>query len=114
MAVGLNPHDARCRDWGLIIADMLPYVLGKDVVGKVVGLGQGVTGFQVGDRVMSLADAAPGATQSGLQEFAVADIVTCVKIPHNMSDDEAVRHLVTLAMKNVGGDKNWRKKDADI
>lgn len=89
-AVGLNPHDARGRDWGLMIADMLPYVLGKDVVGTVSAPGQGVTSFKEGDRVMSLADASPGALQSGLQEYAIADVVNCAKIPDNISDDEAV------------------------
>ena len=87
---GLNPHDVRGRDWGLIIADMLPYVLGKDVVGTVSALGEGVTSFKIGDRVMSLADAAPGALQSGLQEYAIADLVNCAKAPDNVSDDQAV------------------------
>ena len=38
---------------------------------------------------MSLADASPGAPQSGLQEYAVADIINCAKIPENINDDEA-------------------------
>ncbi|KAK3691646.1 hypothetical protein LTR37_018525 [Vermiconidia calcicola] len=86
---GLNPHDQRSRDWGLLIADMLPFVLGKDVVGTVAKLGEGAKDLKVGDRVMSLADSATDSSQSGLQEYAVADSVHCAKIPANLSDDEA-------------------------
>ena len=89
---GLNPHDQRSRDTGLLIGDKLPAVLSKDVVGVVSQVGEGVTAFQVGDRVMSLGSGAVAdSSQSGLQEYALADAVNCTKVPDNISDDEAVR-----------------------
>lgn len=35
------------------------------------------------------------SSQSGLQEFALADVVNCAKVPDSISDDEAVRPLTT-------------------
>lgn len=75
----------------MLIADKLPAVLSKDVVGVVSQIGDGVTAFHVGDRVMSLGSGAVAdSSQSGLQEYALADIVNCAKIPDNISDNEAV------------------------
>lgn len=66
-------------------------MLSKDVVGTVSRVGDGVTAFKVGDRVMSLGSGAVmDSSQSGLQEYALADVENCAKIPHNISDDEAV------------------------
>jgi NADPH:quinone reductase-like Zn-dependent oxidoreductase len=90
-AIGLNPHDQRSRDTGLLIADKLPAILSKDVVGTVSEVGEGVTNFRVGDRVMSLGSGAVAdSSQSGFQQYALADAVNCARIPDNISDDEAV------------------------
>lgn len=64
--LGLNPHDQRSRDTGLLIEDKLPAVLSKDVVGTVSQVGDGVTNLRVGDRVMSLGSGAvTDSSQSG-------------------------------------------------
>lgn len=71
-------------------------MLSKDVVGIVTRVGEGVTALKVGDRVMSLGSGAVmDSSQSGLQEYALADVDNCAKIPNNMSDDEAVQALPT-------------------
>lgn len=82
---GLNPHDQKSRDRGLLIANNLPSVLANDVVGKVVEVGSDVTRFKPGDRVAS-----QGTGQgAGLQEIAILDEQFAVKIPDEVSDDEA-------------------------
>ncbi|PLB49695.1 putative alcohol dehydrogenase [Aspergillus steynii IBT 23096] len=96
---GLNPHDQKSRDWGLFIlrdltpessrASDLPSVLTSDVVGKVTKLGPGVTDLAIGDRIVYQSSFAPGSTQNGLQEYAVADIRALAKIPDSITDDEA-------------------------
>ena len=93
--IGLNPHDQRSRDTGLLITDKLPAVLSKDVVGTVSQVGDGVANLRIGDRVMSLGSGAvTDSSQSGFQQYALADAVNCANIPNNISDDEAV--CVTL------------------
>ncbi|KAB8235195.1 zinc-binding alcohol dehydrogenase family protein [Aspergillus alliaceus] len=101
---GLNPHDAKSRDWGLFIlrdlspvtkldqdpgATDLPSVLSNDVVGRVTKLGPGVTDLAVGDRIVYQPSFAPGSTQNGLQEYAIADLSALAKIPDSITDDEA-------------------------
>lgn len=86
---GLNPHDQKSRDIGLFVASHLPAVLANDVVGRVVALGDGVTKYSVGDRILSQADFKPGSLQDGLQEYAVADVDFSTKIPAAISDDGA-------------------------
>ncbi|KAL5358843.1 chaperonin 10-like protein [Aspergillus floccosus] len=71
IVAGPNPHDQKARDTGLFIAENLPAVLGKDVVGQIVAVGSGVTGFSVGDKVFGEAGFLPGYTQNGFQEYAV-------------------------------------------
>lgn len=86
---GLNPHDPKCRDWGLLIADNLPAVLASDVVGKVTKLGDGVTDYRVGDRVLSIGPVTAGSPHAGLQEYAIGFPGNMSKIPDSMTDDEA-------------------------
>jgi NADPH:quinone reductase-like Zn-dependent oxidoreductase len=77
----------------LLIADKLPAILSKDVVGVVSQVGDDMANwFQVGDRVMSLGSGAVAdSSQSGLQEYALVDAENCAKVPDNIPDDEAVR-----------------------
>ena len=52
-ATGLNPVDWKIRKYGVFI-DKFPTVLGSDVAGDIVGLGEGVEEageFKIGDRV---------------------------------------------------------------
>jgi NADPH:quinone reductase-like Zn-dependent oxidoreductase len=49
-AVGLNPVDWKVQTIGYIIDDY-PAVLGSDAAGVVKAVGEGVTGFAVGDNV---------------------------------------------------------------
>ncbi|KAH8888034.1 putative alcohol dehydrogenase [Thozetella sp. PMI_491] len=86
---GLNPHDGKSRDYGLFIANDLPSILTNDVVGKVTKLGQGATGIAVNDRIVYHPSFAPGSTQNGLQEYAIADLWAAAKIPDSITDDEA-------------------------
>lgn len=54
-ASGLNPLDTKIRAGGAAHAKHpLPLVLGIDMAGTVESLGQGVTGFRVGDEVYGM------------------------------------------------------------
>ena len=66
-------------------------------------IGDGITNFKVGDRVMSLGSGAVAdSSQSGFQQYALADAVNCAKIPDNTSDDEAVRcHSSKYTIKTI-------------
>ncbi|KAL2839261.1 putative alcohol dehydrogenase [Aspergillus pseudoustus] len=99
---GLNYHDAKSRSYGLLVLrDLspvtndgingvdLPFIPTNDVVGTVTQLGPGVTDLAIGDRIVYQPSFAPGSTQNGLQEYALADLGALAKIPDSITDDEA-------------------------
>ena len=86
---GANPHDQKCRDRGLFIANNLPAVLTNDVVGEVVTLGQDVTKYAVGDHIV-------GQAQSGLQEYTVFDVDHSMKIPEGFTADDVATLPINL------------------
>jgi NADPH:quinone reductase-like Zn-dependent oxidoreductase len=49
-AVGLNPADYKIAAWGNP-AWRYPFIMGLDVAGTILALGEGVTGWQAGDRI---------------------------------------------------------------
>jgi putative PIG3 family NAD(P)H quinone oxidoreductase len=58
-------------------------ILGLEVAGTIEALGVGVTGWQVGERVMTLVGG------GGYAEFAVAYAIHLMRIPESMSFEEA-------------------------
>jgi len=70
-----------------------PLYPGYSNIGKVIALGTGVEGLQVGDRVASTT---PHASQ------VVAPAAKCVLVPAGLSDDEAAFfNLIAIAMQGV-------------
>ena len=87
---GLNGHDQKIRDLGIFLSRTgVPAVLANDVVGTVVKVGNAVTSFQAGDRVVSQADFAVGTLQNGLQEYAILDEQFTATVPSTIPDDDA-------------------------
>jgi len=71
LAAGVNRLDHYIRE-GSISPDIpLPHILGADAAGAVAALGSGVTGFEIGERVIP----APGFPQKE-SEFDVRPVVT--------------------------------------
>ena len=60
-----------------------PFVPGKLPAGEVTKLGEGVSGLQIGDRVLSLAE------QGGYAQKAAVQAKQCFKLPDDMSFGEA-------------------------
>jgi len=67
----------------------LPFPPGGEVAGVVKALGDGVTGFKIGDRV------AVSIGNGGFAEEAVADARRCVPVPANVSFEVASAFIVT-------------------
>jgi NADPH:quinone reductase-like Zn-dependent oxidoreductase len=92
---GVNPIDWKFRAGNLkqFMPLTLPYTPGLDVAGTVEILGEGVTGFAVGDRVF-------GRGAGTYAEFAVAPATTIARIPEGVSFEQA-------APLHVGGETAW-------
>ena len=78
-ATSVNPVDWMHRSGAIraFLPISFPYILGLDVAGTVETLGEGVTGFSVGDRVMAVAS-------HSYAELCVAPANLVAKIPDGL------------------------------
>ncbi|TFK27957.1 GroES-like protein [Coprinopsis marcescibilis] len=100
-AVGLNPVDWKVRKFGIYI-DNYPVVLGTDIAGEVVELGENVTKFAKGDKVFFQGRLTDDNELSGFQQFAKADALTTAKIPPNLTSAQAASIPVAFTAAYVG------------
>ncbi|KZV65095.1 GroES-like protein [Peniophora sp. CONT] len=87
-SAALNPVDEYIQSIGYIVEHYgFPAVPGSDGAGTIEAIGEGVTGFEKGDRVLFpcwwIAD------RGTLQQYALSDAARTAKIPSNISFDEA-------------------------
>ena len=92
---GVNPIDWKMRAGYLqqYMPVTLPHSPGLDVSGTVASVGEGVTGFSVGDRVF-------GRGAGTYAEYSVAPVTTIAHIPEGVSFEQA-------ATLHVGGVTAW-------
>jgi NADPH:quinone reductase-like Zn-dependent oxidoreductase len=86
-AAGVNPVDWRIRRGDLRpLSYLMPHrILGRDVAGVVVDVGDEVHGFEVGDRVFAMLD---GVSGGGYAEYAVAGEKASAPMPENLTFEE--------------------------
>ncbi|RDL33848.1 GroES-like protein [Venustampulla echinocandica] len=88
-AIAANPVEWRIQDFDFLVTKY-PNVLGSDVCGTIVAIGDGVTRFKVGDRVTGFAaviynsDIDHGAWQT----YTLLRDIGTTKIPDSMSFEE--------------------------
>ncbi|HEX4385719.1 MAG TPA: NADP-dependent oxidoreductase [Myxococcales bacterium] len=87
----INPVDYKIRDGSAkaMFPQTFPAILGKDVAGEIVEVGEGVTGWNKGDKVLAFVD------HTYAEEVAVP-AAALAKVPAGLSlDQAAVLPLVT-------------------
>src|SRR5512143_175586 len=82
-AAAVNPADWKS---GAPSDDQIP---GGDVAGVVAALGEGVTGFSIGDPVFGIAVRRRGVLNGAYAEYAVAAVANVVRKPANMTYAQA-------------------------
>ena len=104
-AIGLNRSEALFRSGGYIQPPSLPALIGYEASGVVEALGEGVTGFAVGDRVSIL----PKFRQGPYGVYAEAALVpasSLLAIPESLGMQEAaavwMQYLTAMAITEVG------------
>jgi NADPH:quinone reductase-like Zn-dependent oxidoreductase len=89
MASGVNPLDTKIRSGQAAHArPQLPAVLGIDIAGVVVEVGNNVTGFKSGDEVYGMTGGV-GGLQGSLAEYAAVDASLLAIKPRNFTMREA-------------------------
>ena len=104
-AIGLNRSEAMFRAGGYIQPPSLPALIGYEASGVVEALGEGVTGFTIGDRVSVL----PKFRQGAYGVYAEAALVpadSLLAIPTSLGMVEAaavwMQYLTAMAITEVG------------
>ncbi|MCJ1379058.1 hypothetical protein MMC17_002158 [Xylographa soralifera] len=105
-ALGINPVDWAKQMLGDV---MLPYirypiVLGEDVSGTVVAVGDGVSRFHVGDRVLAVASAitSNAPAEGGFQLYTVVREWFTVPLPEHISFERACVLPLALITASLG------------
>lgn len=92
LAASVNPVDYKIRQgkYPEVQANALPYTLGRDACGEVAELGEGVTGFNVGEPVFAML----GIERGGHAEYAIVLAEEAVAAP---GTDARIAGAVPLA-----------------
>ncbi|MGY2492534.1 quinone oxidoreductase family protein [Cupriavidus sp. CP313] len=72
LAVGVNRLDHYVRLGQIAPALPFPHILGSDAVGEVAGLGEGVSRFAVGERVIAMPGYPTDAAEAGIRPVTAA------------------------------------------
>ncbi|EDR03259.1 uncharacterized protein LACBIDRAFT_253472 [Laccaria bicolor S238N-H82] len=98
-AASLNPVDWKVRKYHAFIKEY-PAILGLDIAGDVEYIGEGVTGFLKGDRVLSQGQFE--RQWGGFQQYVKTTAVTTTKIPENISYEQAATIPLALTTAYAG------------
>lgn len=88
-AVGLNFFDTLVLRDKYQVSPPLPFSPGAEVAGPIEALGEGVSGFQVGQRVVAYVGG------NGCREKLVTKVKNVIPIPDGVSDDVAAGMVIT-------------------
>ncbi|VDC07629.1 unnamed protein product [Peniophora sp. CBMAI 1063] len=103
-AVALNPVDIHIAQTGYILGPHgWPVVMGNDGAGDIAALGEGVAGWQVGDKVFYQSGFEPN--RGTFQELTIADAVRIARIPAGMSYEQAATVPLAFATAAIGAYK---------
>lgn len=93
-AAALNPADWIVQKYGILVENY-PTVLGSDIAGIVEAVGDGVQGFEQGDRVFS--QGSIDGLRAGFQQDSLFNANITAKIPADMTFDQAATIPLGLA-----------------
>ena len=95
-AAGINFADIMARVGLYPDAPKPPTVVGYEVAGTVKALGDGVTGFEVGDKVMA------GTRFGGYSELVAAKVTDVARLPESLSFEQGAAVPVNYTTAHAG------------
>ncbi|HXT11527.1 MAG TPA: NADPH:quinone reductase [Candidatus Angelobacter sp.] len=100
-AVDVNPVDLYIRSGAVATPLHFPYVMGRDLAGKVVATGSAVKRFKIGDRVWATGQGWDGR-QGTFSELAAIDEGWLNQMPGNVTDEEIAAVSLVGVTAHVG------------
>ncbi|VDC03740.1 unnamed protein product [Peniophora sp. CBMAI 1063] len=103
-AIALNPVDyVIAGPFGSRLWKSFPAVVGSDGAGEIAQLGEGVTGWKVGDKVFY--QSRFESDRGTFQELTIADAARIARVPDKYSYEEVVTLPLALATAAIGAYK---------
>ncbi|KAF8648433.1 hypothetical protein AX16_006296 [Volvariella volvacea WC 439] len=97
-SAAINPIEWKVQKFDFFVTHY-PAILGTDIAGDVVKVGEGVTRFQAGDKVFF--QGAFVNRSASYQQYTVAEEALAAKIPENITYDDAATIPVTFTCAYV-------------
>lgn len=109
-AVAINPVDWKVQDTGFFISSW-PAVVGEDLAGEIVEVGEGVTRFKKGQRVLAHAHFLINKTlqYASFQDLVLVPETSVVAIPDSMKFEDAT--VLPLAISTASAGLYQSKKE---
>jgi NADPH2:quinone reductase len=89
LLAGLNPADAYLAIGQYPTKATMPHILGRDAIGIVAGVGEGVTDFRPGDRVIVLRSEAGVNRQGTFAQRVAVPVESLASVPAGWTDEQA-------------------------
>ena len=112
-AIAINPVDWKIQDSGYFIQSW-PAILGEDLAGTIEAVGDNVTRFKPGDRVIAHSQfLATGQNEQGsFQEMVIVPQNSVAKIPDSMKFEEAA--VLPLAVSTAASGMYQSKEQGNM
>lgn len=112
-AIGINPVDYKVRSneglLTMIYGEKRPAIIGWDIAGTVIALGENVTQFEVGDHVFGMVNFI--GSGDAYAEFVAAPVEHLAKMPENVSFEEAAASTLAALTALQVLESNIKKGD---
>ncbi|KAI0077047.1 medium-chain dehydrogenase/reductase like protein [Panus rudis PR-1116 ss-1] len=113
-ATALNPVDWKIQQYGLYV-EKYPVILGSDAAGVVAKVGEGVTSFAVGDKVLFQGYFVENKLGT-FQQYTIIPAEITAKLPSNLTFDSAASVPLGLATAFIAlyGSSSWEGGGAQL
>ena len=89
-ASSVNPQDLLLRSGRLLIRKPMPHILGADLAGEIVELGDDVSGWQIGDRVAACFERLGCEIDGAYAEYCALPAEQLIGLPDDLEFQSAV------------------------
>jgi len=100
LAAGMGLPDVFMCQGSYAMTPQIPFTQGQEVVGRVIGWGEGVENRQIGDRIMAVTSFFTGNGGYAEQCLALDDF--CLPVPDGMTDAEGAAFLIPFHTAYIG------------
>ena len=89
-AASVNPEDLLLRSGRLILRQPLPHILGSDLAGEIVEVGEDTSGWEIGDRAGAAFEQLGTEINGGYAEYCVVPTDRLIRLPDDLEFQAAV------------------------